>query len=121
MWGSGFGMMNGLFAYTKPVERNFNKTTPHYVVALGDMNFRVTMEANKCLRALNQIKQSSKRGMAYQQQIAELVKFDQLTNALRNERSLRNLREKLITFLPTYKLEENADHYSYEKQRTPSW
>lgn len=121
MWGSGFGMMNGFFTYTKPVDSNFNNAVPNYVVVLGDMNFRVTLDANKCLRAIDAIKQTHKKGMNYQHQIAELVNHDQLTSALRNDRSLRNLREKMITFLPTYKLEEQADHYSYEKQRTPSW
>lgn len=88
---------------------------------MGDMNFRVNLSYTDAMRIIKNIKQHNMRGLDFQRQINALLNHEQLCIALKLNRSLRNIKEKLITFLPTFKLDEHSDNYAHEKQRTPSW
>jgi hypothetical protein len=94
---------------------------PQYILIMGDMNFRVSMDYGEAMKALDFVKQRNLRGSAFQTHLNTLLASDQLSKALRSNQNFRNLKEKLITFLPTFKLDEKSDNYSTEKQRTPSW
>lgn len=113
--------MTGLLSPGLPSSIKSVDTVPDYVVVFGDMNFRVDLEPKQCLKFLSEIKKTNKRGMLYQQQVSALLQHDQLTKSLRKDSCLHRLREKNITFLPTYKLHQQSDDYSIDKKRTPSW
>lgn len=85
------------------------------------MNFRVTKSYSEAMRIINSVKDQKLRGQELQKQINLLLEEEQLSKALKTDRKLRKIKEKLITFLPTFKMEEKSDHYAHEKQRKPSW
>jgi hypothetical protein len=88
---------------------------------MGDMNFRVNLSYTESMKVINSIKEQNIRGKDFQHRINTLLAHEQLGKALRTNRTFRNIKEKLITFLPTFKLEEQSNFYAHEKQRTPSW
>ena len=54
--------------------------------------------------------------------IAELLRFDQLSRQRQQNVVFRGYEEGPITFLPTYKYDTGTDNYdTSEKQRVPSW
>jgi hypothetical protein len=121
MFASGIGMFASLFTVADvpmPEARDFQ---PDYLYVLGDMNFRVDMPYTACMSIINSIKEQNLRGQELQTQINEMLGCDQLSMVLKVKRELWKLRERMITFLPTFKLEEKRNLYQHEKQRTPSW
>ena len=87
----------------------------------GDMNFRVGLPFLESMRIINAIKQQKLAGDALEKEMEKLLAADQLGKALKEVRTLRMVKEKKVTFMPTYKLEETQDLYARDKERTPSW
>lgn len=114
-------MFSSLFNFTKETPANQKEFNPQHLLVMGDMNFRVSASYTDSMRIINAIKDKNLRGQELQKQINILLSQEQLTTAFKNNRTLRNIKEKLITFLPTFKMEEQSDLYAHEKQRTPSW
>ncbi|KAJ1916916.1 Inositol-1,4,5-trisphosphate 5-phosphatase 1 [Mycoemilia scoparia] len=82
----------------------------HYVIWVGDLNYRIDLP--------NHIA----RDLAWNFNIPELLKHDQLANQKGRGAIFRDYYEGPITFLPTYKYDTGTDNYdSSEKQRVPSW
>ena len=115
------GLFSNFFNFSGEPAEEKKDFAPQFLLVMGDMNFRVNMSYTDSMRVINAIKHQNLRGHDLQKQINTLLAQEQLTNAMKGNRSLRNIKEKLITFLPTFKLEEKSDLYAHEKQRTPSW
>lgn len=113
--------LSNLFVNPSNGEQSSKPQKAQIVFLMGDLNFRVGLASLECLKILDGISSNKMHGEALQQEIDKLLKHDQLTLGLKEIRSLRNLKEKKIAFLPTYKLEERTDSYDREKERAPSW
>lgn len=121
VFAAGMGFMGSLLNLATASDSSPDIYRPHVAFAMGDMNFRVAMNATQCLALTRDIKQKHLQGAKMQEVLDMILAEDQLTKALREIRQLRKLREKKISFMPTYKLEEFQNEYSREKERTPSW
>lgn len=73
------------------------------------------------IKIINSIKHKKLEGPTKISLIETLLKHDQLNMALENNKSLANLREAKIEFMPTYKMEEQSDFYKPDGDKTPSW
>ena len=121
MISSGLGFVGGLFSFGATAEPTRVEDQPHFVFVLGDMNFRLNSDLLSVMKIINNIKHQQLRGTEMHDQLKILLKYDQLSLALQETRSLYKLKEQPIMFLPTYKMEEQADLYAREKDRVPSW
>jgi hypothetical protein len=73
------------------------------------------------IKIINVIKHKKLEGSSKISMIDDLLKHDQLRLAFENNKSLANLREGKIEFMPTYKMEEQSDFYKPDGDKTPSW
>ena len=85
-----------------------------YWIILGDLNFRINLSSDNAL-ALIQDKNYK-----------DLYCMDQFHLAYEDDNNsfLKNyIKEGIINFKPTYKLEKNSDNYEYKegKIREPAW
>lgn len=89
----------------KFVEGNYD-----YLVIIGDLNYRIDLSYEDCLSFINK------------NDVPSLLEKDQLSISRKNEPILGRLKEPVISFLPTYKFDENSDVYdTSEKHRVPSY
>lgn len=80
---------------------------------LGDSNFRLNLNNEEVRREL------VNKNPNY---INNLLRFDQLTDAMKRGLIFRGFQEAEIKFRPTYKFDTGSDRYdTSEKARTPSW
>ena len=81
-----------------------------YFFFLGDLNYRITLPYEEAIE------------LCKHQKIDQLLQSDQLRNIQRKDKKIAELIEPEITFLPTYKFDENSDEYdTSSKKRTPSY
>lgn len=81
-----------------------------YIVFMGDLNYRIELPHDKVM------------GLIKDSNIKELLKYDQLNKAKKENKQFNKYDEAEITFNPTYKFDENSDNYDSSKlQRIPSY
>lgn len=114
-------MFSSLFGFSKESPTDLKEFVPQFLMVMGDMNFRVTKTYSEAMRIINSVRDEKLRGHELQKKINLLLEDEQLSKALKTDRKLRKIKEKLITFLPTFKMDEKSDNYAHEKQRRPSW
>lgn len=80
---------------------------------LGDTNFRLNLNNEEVRREL--VNQNA-------DYIANLLRFDQMSDAMKKGFVFKGFQEPEIKFRPTYKFDTGSDRYdTSEKARTPSW
>ncbi|OHS94922.1 inositol polyphosphate 5-phosphatase [Tritrichomonas foetus] len=81
-----------------------------YVSILGDLNYRVDLPYEKVIKLCDQ------------NEIDEMLKYDQLHQFMKENDSFQNFYEEKITFKPTFKFDEDKNVYdTSKKRRVPSW
>jgi inositol polyphosphate 5-phosphatase INPP5B/F len=80
----------------------------------GDLNYRIQLPVDHALEFIQRRKWE------------ELLKHDQLLNAMSNGEVFQGFEEGLLNFAPTYKFERQQNEYEKDKEdglvkRTPSW
>lgn len=81
-----------------------------YIVLMGDLNYRIQLPRDKVIELINE------------HNIQEILKHDQLKLAQKENQQFAKFEEAEITFMPTYKFDENTDNYdTSSKQRVPSY
>jgi len=81
----------------------------HYMFWLGDLNYRIDLDREECLKLINE------------QKWEQLAEYDQLRNEQIKERTFYRFREGALNFPPTYKMLPSGFEYTDERNRTPSW
>ncbi|CAI2367177.1 unnamed protein product [Moneuplotes crassus] len=78
----------------------------------GDLNFRVELEFDEVIERINGEEEGLREEMLRKDQLEEAKKWDSV---------VCGMQEMEIGFMPSYKVEREADRYTYYKRKTPSW
>ncbi|KAA8495545.1 Inositol-1,4,5-trisphosphate 5-phosphatase 1 [Porphyridium purpureum] len=81
----------------------------HYIVWMGDLNYRLGASVDECSQWIAE------------QNWDAMFERDQLQLAQRSGDAFALFREPPIKFAPTYKLARDANIYTTDKNRVPSW
>lgn len=75
----------------------------------GDLNFRIDLEYNTCIKAINN------------RALSQLSHYDQFLKSREVNINLFDIEEGPLNFNPTYKYVVGSQEYDFKRKRVPSW